>query len=165
MASRRACLTVLAIAGVFIGIGVIGLTIHFTIPEQVKEARKMAREVILKRMVRCDICDNFVSFEDYSSHIKQYHPKKVPYEWYRTALFVLLVLVGGGGYIVLSILAEMEALSAKELMLFVISWIAGSCLIFFWVMYEYHVGEPKHLERMRRRWGEHRFDSEDSKNE
>jgi len=156
---------VLAVAGVFIGIGVIGLAIQLSTPKQVKEARKKAREVILKRKVRCDVCGSMVAFEDYSSHIRRYHPKKMPYEWYRVAILVLLALVAGGGYIAVGLLAEAEILSDNEFVLLIVSWIAGSCLILLWMVYEYHVGELRHIQKMRRHWEEHRYDPKDGKSE
>lgn len=154
---------ILVVAGVFIGIGVIGLAIHFSTPDQVKEARRRARGVLQNRMVRCEVCDSMVTYKDYSGHIKRYHPKKMPYEWYRASILALLVLVGGGGCIALSALAEMEILSIEEFVLLVISWIAGICHILLWMIYEYHVGELKHIKRMRRHWEEHRFESKDDR--
>jgi hypothetical protein len=156
---------ILITAGIFIGIGVIGVAVHFSTPERIREARKRAREVMLKRMVICSVCASMIPYEEYGGHIRRYHPKKMPYQWYRAALLVLLVLVGGGGYVALSLLSETQWLSDREGVLLVIGWIAGSCLILSWIIYEYHVGELKHIERMRRHWEEHRFDSTDSENE
>lgn len=152
---------ILITVGIFAGIGVTGLAVHLSTPIQVREARSRAREVILKRMVKCDVCDRTVPYEDHSNHIRQFHPRKMPYEWYRTAIVALLVLVGGGGYIALELLSETEWLSDEEGLLLVVGWIAGTCLIFLWMFYEYHVGELRHIQRMRRHWDEHKFDSKD----
>lgn len=156
---------VLVVAGAFIGMGMIGLAIQLSTPIQVKEARKKARGIILRRMVRCDVCEKMIPYEDYSGHVRQLHTRKMLYDWYRTTLAVLLLVVGGGGYMAFSLLAEAEMLPDEQGVLLVIGWIGGSCLIFLCMIYEYYVGELRHIQRMRRHWEEHRYDSRDSENE
>ncbi|MCU0852808.1 MAG: hypothetical protein MUC90_06110 [Thermoplasmata archaeon] len=136
----------------------IGLIVTLTAPETDRAAKKRARDLLLNRMVKCDICEQMVPLNDYRGHIKRLHPRQVPYEWFRVATLVLLVVIGLGGYVALSIIAEAEILSFEQTAVLVISWIVATCLTVLWMFYLGQVGELKHIKKMRREWEEHRFD-------
>ncbi len=133
------------------------LLIWILTPKEIKEQRKKAMELLSGQEFKCEICDEKVPISKMMKHYRKYHPKQVPYEYFRIATLVVFIMSFLGGMLALFVLAENK--NMRDLFgVGVAVWITFNALFIAWVFYMSQVGEMKHIKRMREQWESERYD-------
>jgi MFS family permease len=131
--------------------------IYLTVPEDIKQKREKAFQIMRMQEYKCEICDVRVPLADLMKHFKRYHPEQVPFEYFRAATLVVFLASFLGGMLVLFWLAQSDMFD-RYFGVGTFIWAVFNGAYIAWIFYMSQVGELRHVRKMRAKWEESKFD-------